>query len=362
MKKLRFISLILTAVMLFAAAVPVNAAPKVGDPIGDVLYTDIVAYIDGHAIRSYNINWNTYIVVEDLLMYGFSVVWFGAEKKLVIYPERTAAPENYTADYTPGKSGGKNGEVAMPYLYTDITTWIGNNKVEAYNIGGFTCMCIDDLAAVFSETYTYDNASRTLRMTSPKFGSSAPVPSDKPTVPDTDGDAESALITAAKKFLNDYIEDFTDFDATDIAEFGKLGDIYGDSLVSDYMQLLAELYSVLDCDINDVSLVPGGAELDVTVTARNLEGVLSAAFTEALIEMSLKVNNGASYTDEEVTALIVNKLFLKIGNDKLQTKKFNVTVSVDIDKKGNITLDTEKNADLVNAMLGGILNDPILGK
>ena len=114
MKKTKILSLILTAVMLLGTlAMPSFAAHKVGDPIGDVLYTDIVAYIDGHAIRSYNINWNTYIVVEDLLMYGFSVVWNGAEKKLVVYPERTSAPENYTANYTPGKSGGKNGEVAM---------------------------------------------------------------------------------------------------------------------------------------------------------------------------------------------------------------------------------------------------------
>ena len=83
MKK-KLMALLLTAVMLCSMlALPAQAAQyKVGDAIGNVLYTDIVTYIDGYAIRSYNINGYTYIVAEDLLMYGFSVVWNGAAKTL----------------------------------------------------------------------------------------------------------------------------------------------------------------------------------------------------------------------------------------------------------------------------------------
>jgi len=331
---------------------------KVGDPIGDVLYTDIVAYIDGYAIRSYNINWNTYIVVEDLLLYGFNVVWYGTEKKLVVYPERTAAPENYTADYTPGKSGGKNGEVAMPYLYTDITTWIGSNKVNAYNIGGFTCMCIDDLAAVFAETYTYDNASRTLKMTSPKFGSSS---GGNTVVPEVDSDKEAELIKAAEAYADKYIKDLLSFDSADIAELNALGDVYGDDLVSDYMLILGEIYDTLSWNVAGAKLTATGAEIDVKISARNLEGVISASFTEALAELSFNVKNGESYTDSEVSRLMVEKLFKKIGDDSRPIKKFNVTVYADIDYKGNITIDLNKNADLINAIFGGMLNDPILG-
>lgn len=74
MKK-RLLSALLAAAMLTALfALPVCALTP-GEEIGQVLYTDIVAYIDGYAIRSYNINWNTYIVVEDLAAYGFDVTW-----------------------------------------------------------------------------------------------------------------------------------------------------------------------------------------------------------------------------------------------------------------------------------------------
>jgi len=363
MKKLRSISLILIAVMLISAAVPVSAAQKVGDPIGDVLYTDIVAYIDGHAIRSYNIKWNTYIVVEDLLMYGFNVVWYGADKKLVVYPERTAAPEDYTADYTPGKSGGKNGEVAMPYLYTDITTWIGSNQVEAYNIGGFTCMCIDDLAAVFAETYTYDDASRTLKMTSPKFGAGQSVPSvpSVPTVPDDDDDKEELLKAAAVKCIEEYLKDSTDFDSVDIAELNALGDIYGDDLIGDYMMLISEIFDTVKWQVTGVKLTAGGAEVDLKISARNLEGAISAALAESLAELSMNVKNGASYTDEEIAELMVHKLFTNIGDDSGAAKSFNVTVYVKMDTKGNFTVDTDKNGELINAMLGGLLSDPLLG-
>nr|MBQ4318943.1 hypothetical protein [Clostridia bacterium] len=359
MKKFRLISLILTAVMLIAAAVPVSAAPKVGDPIGDVLYTDIVAYIDGHPIRSYNINWETFIVSEDLYMYGFNVVWYGDTRRVVIYPERTAAPEDYTADYTPGKSGGKNGEVAMPYLYTDVTVWIGSKQIEAYNIGGFMCIMMNDLAAAFAETYTYDDTTRTLKMTSPKFGSTS---SDVPVIPDDDDKiTEAAVIKAAEQYLNGFIDDFSNFDSVDISELTSLGDIYGDDLISDYMQLLGEICGEISWDVTGAKLTKGGAEVDVKITSRNLEGVISSALTEALAELSFNVKNGETYTDSEVSRLMVEKLFTKIGDDSRPRKNFYVTVYADIDAKGNITFDTENTDELAGALLGGMLNDPLFG-
>ena len=76
-----------------AAAIPL--APAVGDVIGHVLHTDIVCYIDGHPIRSYNIGGNTWIVAEDLLSYGFEVTWLGDERRLVIGTGRTASSDEY---------------------------------------------------------------------------------------------------------------------------------------------------------------------------------------------------------------------------------------------------------------------------
>ena len=147
---------------------PVTPQPKPNTVLGDVLYTDIKAYIDNRPIRSYNINNNTYIVVEDLLQYGFNVQWDGTARTLTVGMLRTAHPIQYTASYTHPVVSQPNGAIAMPYYYTDITTWIGSTQVTGFNIGGFTCICMDDLAAFFSTGYVWDGAARTLRLTTVK--------------------------------------------------------------------------------------------------------------------------------------------------------------------------------------------------
>ena len=136
-----------------------------GKPIGDVLYTDIVAYIDDKPIRSYNIAGSTYIVVEDLAAYGFDVQWIAeGAGKLVVGTTRTAAPEGYTTTYVPEKNTNPAGTVAMQYLYTNITAWLGDTQVTGYNIGGFTCIGMDDLASTFSTNYVWDGTEGALKL------------------------------------------------------------------------------------------------------------------------------------------------------------------------------------------------------
>lgn len=156
------ITFLLCALMLTAPAVAL--AP--GDPLGWVLHSDITASIDGHPIRSYNIGGNTYVVAEDLMQYGFRVEWNAAARQLIIHTDRTASPDAYTADYTPVPGRYPAGTPAMPYLYTDITVRIGEMPVIGYNIGGYTCVGMDDLAAVFAEEYVWDAAARELRLSS----------------------------------------------------------------------------------------------------------------------------------------------------------------------------------------------------
>ena len=70
MKKIICLKLILVVLLLFT--VSVNALAP-GDPIGWVLHTDIIAYINDTPIRSYNIGGYTYVIAEDLIGYGFDV-------------------------------------------------------------------------------------------------------------------------------------------------------------------------------------------------------------------------------------------------------------------------------------------------
>ena len=61
------------------------AYSKIGQVIGSILYSDIITYIDGKQINSYNINGTTAITVEDLRDYGYEVVWDNDLRTLKAY-------------------------------------------------------------------------------------------------------------------------------------------------------------------------------------------------------------------------------------------------------------------------------------
>ena len=161
----RIFSLAAAVLMLCAILLPVSAV-QVGEQVDWVLYTDIVTYIDGCPIRSYNIGGYTYVVAEELAQYGFAVEWLPSKKKLCILAQRTADPTQYVSSFVPSEEEGKRpGEPILPVLHTDIVTEIRGQAVTSYNIGGFTCIGVDDLATCFAEEYIWDGEARTLSLT-----------------------------------------------------------------------------------------------------------------------------------------------------------------------------------------------------
>ena len=56
------------------------------------LYSDIVAQIDGHPLRSYIVDGNAVIVAEDLIQYGFTVDW-NAKKHTLRITREAPPPE-----------------------------------------------------------------------------------------------------------------------------------------------------------------------------------------------------------------------------------------------------------------------------
>ena len=149
-------AMLLAAVMLLAAA-PVYAADKI---IDYVLYTDIRTYINNVEITSYNIQGYTAVVVEDLLTYGFDVVWDGAARTLKV--TRNAA-KAVTGSAVSATTGGKVGEKAMPVYATDIKTYLDGKETKSYNVGGRTIVYVDDLALLYAADYQWDAAARTLK-------------------------------------------------------------------------------------------------------------------------------------------------------------------------------------------------------
>lgn len=134
---------ICTAV-LGAAAIFGTAA--YADVIGEVLSTDITAYIDEQPIESFNINDYTYVIAEDLRGYGFNVDWDGEARTLTINRNRSADRNFMPME----KVNVKKSDVVMrAHAYdvysTDIVTYLGGDTVNAYNVDGQTLIMIDEL-------------------------------------------------------------------------------------------------------------------------------------------------------------------------------------------------------------------------
>ena len=126
--------------------------------IGDVLYSDITAYINGHAIPTSVIDGKTLIVVEDLANYGFNVGWDGAAKTLSVarISGKEFNPLPVTAD------AARPGTFKTHYVYTDIKTFLSGTRVNSYALDGVTLIDFDDLGRYGS--FTWDGAARAIKL------------------------------------------------------------------------------------------------------------------------------------------------------------------------------------------------------
>ena len=136
--------LIVFALLVFAAF-GAYAAP--GDAVGEIYSTDILAYVNGSPIVSYNIGGQTVILAEDLcnndtgVHYGFDCVYDNNTRTLTL----TSLFNKGNADIT--VSRGKVGEIVGTVYETDIKVIFNSHEVKGYNIGGQTAICIEDLGA-----------------------------------------------------------------------------------------------------------------------------------------------------------------------------------------------------------------------
>jgi hypothetical protein len=133
---------------------------KVGDPIGDVVYSDITAYINGYPIPTSVIKGVTLVVVEDLAKYGFNVNWDGKARtlKVTLNKSKKFEPLPVIKDTT-----YKPGTFKCKYLYTDIKTYISGQLVNSYAIQGVTLMDFELLAKYGK--LAWDGKTREIKLT-----------------------------------------------------------------------------------------------------------------------------------------------------------------------------------------------------
>lgn len=138
-----FMTLMMFVVLAGSMCVPANAAV-----IGEVITTDIVAFIDEQPIASYNINDYTYVIAEDLREYGFDVRWDAAARRLDIHNRQDNRMQCYPSAelINVRKDEIKRGVRAFDVYETDIVTYLDNEPVNAYNVDGQTLIQIDALS------------------------------------------------------------------------------------------------------------------------------------------------------------------------------------------------------------------------
>ena len=132
-----------------------NCFPKVGDPRGNVLNTDIKTYINGQRIQSYNINNKSAVFIKDLANYGFDTV-FNEQKRtttITYNPKKKIIPlTNFD------ETEGENGTIAFKYVYTNIVAVINGKKIECFNIKGYNAIYFEELK--YFGTFAWDGAKR----------------------------------------------------------------------------------------------------------------------------------------------------------------------------------------------------------
>lgn len=125
-----------------------------------VLSTDIRSYIYGSEIESYNVNGSTCVVAEDLMNYGFTVLWDGNARTLSVTHPSEDFTQEIKRDF--GAKTGSIGEKIAETVPTNIVTYVNGKVVPSFNIGGRTVIYIDSLA-VFGSV-VWDGGARTISL------------------------------------------------------------------------------------------------------------------------------------------------------------------------------------------------------
>lgn len=124
--------------------IPVPGVPKIknGDPLGNVLYSNITAYVNGSQIPTSTIAGKTLVAVEDLVNYGFDVTWNNKDRSLRVELNKSKKITPLSVE----KNTRPTGTVKCKYVYTDIKTYISGEQVKSYAIDGVTLIDFELLA------------------------------------------------------------------------------------------------------------------------------------------------------------------------------------------------------------------------
>jgi len=135
-----------------------TVTPQLGAVLGNVLNTDVTAYINGQQIPTYTIGTRTFIAVEDLERYGFDVAWNRGDRSLRVEWNANKSFNPLSAE----RNTRTPGSVRGVYIYTDIKTYLSGREVEAFNMQGRTIIDFELLSRYGS--ISWNSELRRLRL------------------------------------------------------------------------------------------------------------------------------------------------------------------------------------------------------
>lgn len=162
MKRLWIKALLIAAVLaLSVGAAYADEAPQPapGTVIGHVYATDVVTYLDGAPIRSFNIGGKMAVLLQDLPPYGFSVRW--DPEVSTAYVDTIERPETHPV-YTPPAAAEIPGQVIGNIYATEVSVEVNGLSTPAFNLGGKMAVCLRDLAEDNTNNFWQGNPNRLL--------------------------------------------------------------------------------------------------------------------------------------------------------------------------------------------------------
>ena len=135
----------------------IYANENAGTILGQYYSTDIRAFLNYKPIESYNIGGRTLICIEDFSDYGFTAFWDPTIRLVEADPIKPYPSDEGEKDFGNLEKTAQGGD----YYKTDIIAFVNGKNIDAYNIGGRTLICIEDLKYCGFDVY-WDGENRTI--------------------------------------------------------------------------------------------------------------------------------------------------------------------------------------------------------
>ena len=155
----RIIPLLIAALTLLTAF---TFAENEGEPIGPAVYSDITAVINGHGIRSYNMNGETIVLLEELKNYGFAEI-LGEDGSVDII--RLIGEEPEREDITGIPDGRRSGDVFADIYPSSSVVRLDGVETPVYAAGELTLISLDTVASAYAAEYKWDPEKNELSLT-----------------------------------------------------------------------------------------------------------------------------------------------------------------------------------------------------